>query len=148
MGTRVGASIIKMDRKEQGSVLIVVLLFSSLVAVLALFSVEFAILQNKMATNYSAEVLERIKAQVSLDRRQHDLFQNYVRYEAESRSGIEFIQYVPDSPILSESSGTEYYRIYSDPGLKLQLQATIAIRRTKNGAIQKITRKTWEEVRD
>ncbi len=125
-----------MNNKEQGSVLIVVLLLSSLLAVIVLFSWEFAVLQNKMAYNYSAEALERIKAQASLEHRIYSL------------CDIEFIQFVPDTPLSSESSGLEYYRVHSDPYLKVKLQATIAIRRTKNGAIQEIKKKTWEEVRD
>lgn len=145
MGTRMGTSIIKINIKEQGAVLIIVLLFSSLLAVIVLFSWEFAILQNKMAHNYSAEVLERIKAQVSLESFQHDCSQNY--FSQNYFSNVEFLQFVPDLAS-GDSSGLEYYRIYSDPNLKVKLQATIAIRRTKNGAIQEIKRKTWEEIRD
>lgn len=140
--------------KQQGAVLMVVLLFCSLTVIIVLFGLESAILQNKMAYNYRLELVEHTKAQSSLDSCQQAFWQ-YPHIYPSCAAQVDFLQFVPDAqPVVSPSDadalmqGQDFYRIYSSPALKVRLQSTIAIRRTKTGVVKEIKRKTWEEIRD
>lgn len=130
---------ISQAKKDQGAVLVMVLLFSSLLAVIVLFSWSSALLQNKMAHNYAVEVLDLAKAEASLEEIQGELVYN--------RTLGTHLQFVPNAEMEGDLSGIDYYEIQSDPQLKVKLKATIAVHRDPNGLVQQVIRKTWEEMR-
>lgn len=133
-------SLLCPPKNQKGTVFIMVLLFSNLLAAAVLFSWNSAILQNKMAANHLTIVKDFIKAEASLNNIQAALAKN-------PALGIH-LQFVSDNPIEAPLAGVDYYRIHSDKNLKVKLQAIIAVYRDKDGIIREVKRKTWEEIRD
>jgi len=86
---------ISVIKKQQGAVLIIVLLFCSISIITMLFGLESALLQNKMASNYHFELVEYTKAQKSLDRCQQ-AFWHYPDIYPACAVQVDFLQWVPD----------------------------------------------------
>lgn len=128
------------SKNQKGTVFIMVLFFSSLLAAAVIISWNTAILQNKMAANHLTIAQDFIKAEASLNNIQRALVQN-------PALGTH-LQFESDNLLESPLAGVDYYQIHSDPNLKVKLQAIIAIYRDKNGIARELKRKTWEEVRD
>ncbi len=104
---------------ETGHALVVVLIFSVLVAMLALVALESSWLQAKMSLNFEEHLHRQRRAESQLRSIEAQLEENF----AILPHGVKHRQFVPDTLHFEEQSGVNYFEVEND-----EISSTFACR--------------------
>ncbi len=117
-------------KAQSGSVLIMVLVFSTLIALVANTGIESGILQLKMVNNFKSFLNIKSQAESELISIEKMLASDF---HFTLPSNVKFLQFVPDTLHFGENQGSNYYRIdisrSNDDGSNMYLNSTFGVRK-------------------
>ncbi|MBS0289480.1 MAG: hypothetical protein JSS07_05540 [Proteobacteria bacterium] len=118
------------EHSEKGVVLLMVLLFSTLMAMMAHLCIGSAILQQKMLQNFKSHYKIKKEAEITLNKIETQLGE----IPGFSSSQVSWIQFVPDTLAFGEKKGTDFYRVEIEhkeaEASYIHLISTICLRKT------------------
>lgn len=120
---------------ELGSALIIVLVFSTLIALVCVMAMESSVLQLKMVNNFLLMKKTQQEAESKLLLLEEKL-ENYF-YE-DPPADTDFIQFVPDTLLFGETQGSNYYSVKvkheNENDTRYSIMTTYGARKGKNGS--------------
>jgi len=114
---------------QNGSILIIVLVFSLIISMMVIFSMESIVLQSKIARNYQYEVINFINTEQILQKSEFDLLNDDKHTKNISCSKVQF---VADTLIFGERQGLHFYELDVDEsgleGTRTHIQSVVSLR--------------------